>query len=167
MKSDADSKIRSGSDLISVISLPKLLHMHLLENASRALSEKYVCHSGKNIGKICRAFAWSIAGRCCAYPSILLPKMHGIRSMIRFWWILGSTFASRNHRGRCHSIAQVLKMFLTGTFSSCIFSFCFVPLNIFQAGSDELKVFIMVGFFLHIYLSNFNDLVLSWDTSFF
>ena len=57
VKSDADSKIRFGLDLISVISLPKLLQMHLLEYVSRALSEKYVCHSGKNIGKICRAFA--------------------------------------------------------------------------------------------------------------
>ena len=56
------SEIRCGQqdkiwDLISVISLPKLLQMHLLDYVSRALSEKYVCHSGKNIGKICRAFA--------------------------------------------------------------------------------------------------------------
>ena len=31
------------------------------------------------------------------------------------------------------TVSEVLKMFLTGTFSSCIFSFCFVPLTLWQA----------------------------------
>lgn len=46
----------------------------------------------------------------------------------------GRTLERSAELSREASLADaVLKMFLTGTFSSCIFSFCFVPLNIFQA----------------------------------
>ncbi|CAE7847170.1 hypothetical protein AK812_SmicGene30119 [Symbiodinium microadriaticum] len=45
----------------------------------------------------------------------------------------GSTLARSAELSREASLADaVLKMFLTGTFSSCIFSFCFVPLTLWQ-----------------------------------
>ncbi|CAE7323349.1 unnamed protein product [Symbiodinium pilosum] len=45
----------------------------------------------------------------------------------------GNTLARSAELSREASLADaVLKMFLTGTFSSCIFSFCFVPLTLWQ-----------------------------------